>query len=509
MSAAPQALQAYVWPPSTETIADRFGLDPTQVIRFDGNTPASPSAYARPAIVARALAQINEYDRGRYPQLREAIARRHGVEPGNILLSAGSDDLILLTARTFASRGTIATVPSRTYSMYGFAAGMADAALVADPATADLTFVCRPNNPTGEMPALPLSGRLVVDEAYADYAGESVIDRIGEGLIVLRTFSKAFGLAGARVGYALASADNVDILSSRQAPLTIAAPSAALALAALASPPDVRPQIEERERLAAELARMGVPPLRSFTNFVFVALSDPSAVADALLPFGIVVRSFEDGIRISVRDREDDDLLLAALASVLEVSPPTSPATGALRHVRATAETCIRVRMRLCGEGRVYINTGSGFYDHMLQQLAFHSGMDLFLEGTGDLEIGEHHTVEDTMRAFGEALDKALGSRRGMARYGEARIPMDEAMAHAVVDLSGRPVTRLTIAPDPGLACHALESLSQTARITLHVNAAGDNAHHVAEAAFKAVGRALAAAMRVDGTTVKSTKGTL
>ena len=145
----------------------------------------------------------------------------------------------------------------------------------------------------------------------------------------------------------------------------------------------------------------------------------------------------------------------------------------------------------------------------MLQQLAFHSGMDLFLEGSGDLETGDHHTVEDAMRAFGEALDMALGSRRGMARYGEARIPMDEAIAHAVVDLSGRPVTRLTIAPDPGLACHALDSLSQTARITLHVNSAGDNAHHVAEAAFKAVGRALAGAMHVDGTTVKSTKGVL
>lgn len=498
-----------MWPPSTEAIAERFRLDPMQVIRFDGNTPASPSVFARPAVVARALAQINEYDRGRYPQLQKAIARRHGVGPENILLSAGSDDLILLTARTFALRGTIATVPSRTYSMYRFAAGMADATLVADPAAADLTFVCRPNNPTGEMPAMPSAGRLVVDEAYADYAGESVIDRIDEGLVVLRTFSKAFGLAGARVGYAVATAGNIELLGARQAPLTVSSPSAALALAALAHPPDLGPQIEERERLAAELAGLGLFPLRSYTNFLFVPVDEPGAIADALLPLGIVVRRFEDGVRISVRDREDDDLLLAALASLLEVSPPAALEARSVRHVRATAETCIRVRMRLCGEGRVYINTGSGFYDHMLQQLAFHSGMDLFLEGSGDVETGDHHTVEDAMRAFGEALDMALGSRRGMARYGEARVPMDEAMAHAVIDLSGRPVTRLSIAPDPGLACHALESLAQTARITLHVDAAGDNAHHVAEAAFKAVGRAMAVATRVDGTTVKSTKGIL
>jgi histidinol-phosphate aminotransferase len=261
VSVAPRTLQSYVWPPSTEAIAERFGLDPMQVIRFDGNTPASPPAYARPAVVARALALINEYDRGRYPQLRKAIARYHGVGLENILLGAGSDDLILLTARTFATRGTIATVPARSYSMYRFAAGMADATLVADPAAADLTFVCRPNNPTGEMPdmpAIPTTGRLVVDEAYADYAGESVIDRIDEGLIVLRTFSKSFGLAGARVGYAVASAENIEILGARQGPLPISAPSAALALASLADPPDVRPQIEERERLAAGLTRLGL-----------------------------------------------------------------------------------------------------------------------------------------------------------------------------------------------------------------------------------------------------------
>jgi histidinol-phosphate/aromatic aminotransferase/cobyric acid decarboxylase-like protein/imidazoleglycerol phosphate dehydratase HisB len=506
---APQMLETYQWPPGSEEIAVRFGLDPLQVIRFDGNTPASPSPYARPATVARALAQINDYDRGRYPALREAIARHVGVEPENIVLSAGSDDLILLTARTFAAGGTVATVPARTYSVYRYAAGMAGATITGDPATADLTFVCRPNNPTGELPELPDKGRLVVDEAYAEYAGVTAIDRIDDGVIVLRTFSKAFGLAGARVGYAVASKQNAQILGARQAPLTVAAPSAALALAALSTPPDVGPQIEERERLAAELTRLGLPPLPSYANFLFVPVDDPEMLADAMLARGLVLRRFDDGVRISVRDREDDDVLLQALAEFLEVDPPVAAPSMSVRHVRTTAETTIRIRMNLRGGGRVYVNTGSGFYDHMLQQLAFHGGMDLLLEGTGDLETGDHHTVEDTMRTFGEALDRALGDRKGIARYGEARIPMDEAMAHAVVDLSGRPVTRLSIEPDPGMASHAFESLAQTARITLHVNATGANAHHVAEAAFKAVGRALAAATRMDGDTVKSTKGSL
>jgi imidazoleglycerol phosphate dehydratase HisB len=145
----------------------------------------------------------------------------------------------------------------------------------------------------------------------------------------------------------------------------------------------------------------------------------------------------------------------------------------------------------------------------MLTQLAFHGGMDLRLEGVGDLETGDHHTVEDMMRAFGEALDQALGDRKGLARYGESRVPMDEAIAHAVVDLSGRAKATLDINPDPGMAAHAFESLAQTARITLHVTASGENAHHVAEAAFKAVGRAINQALVRDGSLVRSTKGSL
>ena len=108
-----------------------------------------------------------------------------------------------------------------------------------------------------------------------------------------------------------------------------------------------------------------------------------------------------------------------------------------------------------------------------------------------------------------EALSQALGDRRGLTRYGEARVPMDEALAYAVVDLSGRATANISISPDPGMAAHMFTSLAQTARMTLHVTATGENAHHVAEASFKAVGRALAQAMTRDGTLVRSTKGSL
>jgi imidazoleglycerol phosphate dehydratase HisB/histidinol-phosphate/aromatic aminotransferase/cobyric acid decarboxylase-like protein len=490
----PVALDAYQWPPSNEAIAAKVGLDPRSIIRFDGNVPPTPPASARPAALARALADINEYDRGRYEPLRQAIATHHDVGLDQVSLGAGSDEFIVLLARIFAEGGTVATVPATSYSMYRYAALMAGATVIDDPTKADLVFVCRPNNPTGELPDIPeVPGQLIIDEAYAQYAGVDALDRVDGGAIVLRTFSKAYGLAGARVGYAIATP-------------ALSAVIASLALAAIATPVDVSGQIAERERLTAELSALGLVPLRSYTNFLYIPMDDPQDIVDRLMPYGVMVRAFTGGLRISVRDELDDNVLLDALRAELlgEVMP-----APALRHRRATAETLLSVRLRVPGEGRVYVNTGEGFYDHMLQQLAFHGGMDLRLEGVGDLETGDHHTVEDMMRTFGEALDMALGDRRGLTRYGEARVPMDEAIAHAVVDLSGRATANISISPDPGMAAHAFESLAQTARITLHVTASGDNAHHVAEAAFKAVGRALAQAMTRDGTLVRSTKGSL
>jgi len=503
----PTALEAYQWPPSNEAIAERLGLDPRSIIRFDGNVAATPPASARPAALARSLADVNEYDRGRYQALREAIAARHDVDLDQVALGAGSDEFIVLLTRIFAEGGSVATVPSFSYSMYKYAAAMAGARIVDDVDGADVVFVCRPNNPTGELPDIPVvKGQLIIDEAYADYAGVDALDRVSDGAIVLRTFSKAFGLAGARVGYAIASRELTAVITSRQAPLSVSSLSASLALAALATPLDVSGANAERERLSSELTALGLTPIPSFTNFLFIPMEDPQALVDALMPLGVIMRAYPGGLRISVRDELDDDVLLNALRHVLRGE---ALAPRGVRHRRATAETLLTVRLRVPGEGRVFVNTGSGFYDHMLQQLAFHGGMDLRLEGVGDLETGDHHTVEDMMRTFGEALDQSLGDRRGLTRYGEARVPMDEALAHAVVDLSGRATANISITPDPGMAAHAFESLAQTARITLHVTATGENDHHVAEAAFKAVGRALAQALTRDGSLVRSTKGSL
>jgi histidinol-phosphate/aromatic aminotransferase/cobyric acid decarboxylase-like protein/imidazoleglycerol phosphate dehydratase HisB len=503
----PEILESYTWPPSTEAIAARVGLDPRSIVRFDGNVAATPPASARPAALARALADVNEYDRGRYQSLREAIAHHHDVGLDQVALGAGSDEFIVLLARLFAENGTVATVPAFSYSMYRYAAVMAGATVIDDPQKADLVYVCRPNNPTGEMCDIPdVPEQIVVDEAYAQYAGVDALDRINDGVIVLRTFSKAFGLAGARVGYALATPELISAISSRQAPLGVSSLSAALALAALSTPLDMTGVLNERDRLSKELSALGLTPLPSFTNFLFIPMDDPEKLVDQLLPYGAVTRAYPGGLRVSVRDELDNNFLLDALRSVL-FDAPLPPQT--LRYERNTAETLLSVRLRVPGEGRVFVSTGAGFYDHMLQQLAFHAGMDLRLEGVGDLETGDHHTVEDMMRTFGEALDLALGDRKGLTRYGEARVPMDEAIAHAVVDLSGRATANISVTPDEGMVTHAFESLVQTARITLHVTASGQNAHHVAEASFKAVGRAMAQALVKSGDLVRSTKGSL
>ena len=504
----PTPIPTYTWPPSNEVIAERVGLSPQAILRFDGNTPAQPPVSARAGTIAKALADINEYDRGRYEPLRQAIADLHGLDLSQVCLGAGSDEFIVLLTAMFAANGTVATVPSDSYSMYRYAAAMAGATLTDDVENADVVFVCRPNNPTGELPEIPrgVKGQLILDEAYAHYAGIDGTPEVANGAIVLRTFSKAYGLAAARVGYALAPAETASLIHSRQSPLSVSSLSAALALAALRGGVDVTAQVAERDRLAAALGELGLTPLPSSTNFLFIPMEEPQALVDRLLPYGIVLRAYQAGLRISVRDELDNDRLLDALRAELRGTELPAPYRT---HLRATAETRLTCRLRVPGEGRVYINTGEGFYDHMLQQLAFHGGLDLRMEGVGDLETGDHHLVEDVFRTFGEALDAALGTRAGLARYGESRIPMDEALAYAVVDLSGRAKATLDINPDPGMAAHALESLAQTARITLHVTANGENAHHVAEACFKAVGRAMRQALQRTGTEVSSTKGSL
>jgi imidazoleglycerol-phosphate dehydratase len=186
---------------------------------------------------------------------------------------------------------------------------------------------------------------------------------------------------------------------------------------------------------------------------------------------------------------------------------------------RKTLEIAITVELVLDGSGQSEIATGIGFLDHMLTALAKHARLDLKLSCAGDLEIDDHHTVEDCALALGQALDQALGERRGIARFGSAFAPLDEALARAVIDLSGRPCAVVELGLEREalgqLACenvpHFFASLATTGRMALHLDVLrGSNDHHRAEAAFKAIALALRQAVRVDGPDqVPSTKGVL
>ena len=301
--------------PSTEEIARRVGLRADEIIRFDGNTSPQALPSTRAEALTGELGRIHTYPHGGYPQLERAIADYAGVAPENVVLGAGADDLILLVSRSFASPGdTVAIANDPTYPMFPISVWVAGAHVGDDNPV--LTICCRPNNPTGELGDIPPARPLVVDEAYFEYSGASAVDLIEDGVVVLRTFSKAFGLAGARVGYALAGRHVAAELNQRQHPAPLSTLSAALALAGLAAPPDVSPILEERERMAGRLRELGFEPRESHANFLYVPVDDPPADYDRLIAKGLAVRPVRGGIRLTIRTREDDERLLHALGSL-------------------------------------------------------------------------------------------------------------------------------------------------------------------------------------------------
>ncbi|MEF8773533.1 MAG: imidazoleglycerol-phosphate dehydratase HisB [Halobacteriales archaeon] len=186
---------------------------------------------------------------------------------------------------------------------------------------------------------------------------------------------------------------------------------------------------------------------------------------------------------------------------------------------RETAETAVSVALDIDGDGEAGVDTGVGFYDHLLESFAKHGLFDLTVECDGDLAVDEHHSVEDVAIVLGEAFDEALGDRRGIVRFADRTVPMDESRATVVVDVSGRPYLRFEGSFSQErvgefttvLARHVLRSLSEHAGLTVHASVDGDNAHHEVEALFKAAARALDDATRIDDrrSDAPSTKGEL
>jgi histidinol-phosphate aminotransferase len=354
----------YRWEPSDVQIATAWGVDAARVVRFDTNTsPRTPLALADwvRAAVAPPAAPLNEYPDATYQALTAAISVRTGAALAQIVVGAGADEVLDIAARTFLPPGGRAVVATPSYGMYPVLTRQRHAALVDVPrglardgfpldtdglaraaADADVLWLCDPNNPTAtvEAPGVlvgllerlaagPSGGPVVVvDEAYREFAGPSLIDEVGRfpRLLVVRTLSKAYGLAGVRVGYGVAQEPLLARVSAVRPPGSIATLSAAIGAMALREGAFARSNVaeirleRERFRSALELRSWRVAP--SVTNFLLLDAGGPEAAdvaAARLLQCGLVPRRFGAGplrgyLRLTVRTADEDDLLVAALA---------------------------------------------------------------------------------------------------------------------------------------------------------------------------------------------------
>jgi histidinol-phosphate aminotransferase/imidazoleglycerol-phosphate dehydratase/histidinol-phosphatase len=520
------------------------------VISLDANENPYP-----PLGVSRLEAGINRYPEPQPVRLRRVMASLYGVGTEALVVTRGADDAIDLLIRTFCRASEDAVlVATPTFSAYAHFARLQGARVVDAMLTAEfdldaeafvaaargepnvkLAFICSPNNPTGNVvPAaqvLEIADALpdtivVLDEAYIEFAEVDSLAREAAtrpNLVVLRTLSKAFGLAGARIGAAVANPELIGILQRVLPPYPLPTLSIEAALSALA--PARRAVHEERiAGIKAERARVAEriaasPVVRSVRtgggNFVFLQVDDAEALERRLDGLGIRVRFRENaapgGVRLTIGTRQENDAALASFG----VDVSSVPARRA-EVARDTRETQIAVAVDLDRQSPRRIATGVPFYDHMLDQVAAHAGFSLILSCEGDLDIDGHHSIEDCAIAFGTALGRALGERRGIGRFGFA-LPMDEAEAQVLIDLSGRPFSRFEgsfeashIGAYPTeMTQHVFRSLADSLGASIHVKVSGENDHHKTEACFKAFGRALRQAVRVEGDGIPSTKGML
>lgn len=345
----------YVWEPSTDQIARRAGIDPARVVRFDTNTSPFSPPWAEAQAARGARAGLNEYPPADYADLVEAVSGHAGVETDRIVVGAGADELIDLCAKAFLPPGGQAVTTDPTYSMYGVVTSQRRARLAElrrpgpefrlaveatreAAASADLIWLCEPNNPTGQRDPDPevaavvqaAGGVVVLDAAYAEFAGDRWSPWVERhsNLVVVHTFSKAFGLAGARVGYGLCPPELASGLNRVRPPGSVSVISAALAVRALTEQAWMEDSVaiiqEEKTRLEAGLRSLGLHPLPSEANFLLVDFGERAdPVARELLHRGLVSRTFPadsplaSHLRFTVRTPNDDRRLLEALDEVL------------------------------------------------------------------------------------------------------------------------------------------------------------------------------------------------
>ena len=515
--------------------------------------------------VAEVFMDANEspFDNGynRYPdpsqaKLKRRIAEIKGVDVQNIFVGNGSDEAIDLCFRIFCNPGldnAIAIAPS--YGMYSTCAAVNDVEMrevllnddfslpverLLDAAdnNSKLLFICSPNNPTGnvfpreeiERILQEFDGMVVLDEAYIDFADEPGMLRSLENwpnLIILQTLSKAWGMAGLRAGLAFASNYVMRLFAQVKYPYNINVATLSAVEKLLKAGVDDRVKLIKEQRAFMEQKLSGMECVwrvyPSQANFLLVQVDNAADLYNYLLGEGIIVRDrsrmplCDNTLRITIGTPQENVRLLRAIAEY-DIQRYGSRAEGGLmaerellqeyesrsaRVIRTTNETSVSVSVDLDNSGTGGISTGLSFLDHMLMQIVHHGGIMLTINASGDLEVDEHHTMEDVAITLGQALSKALGDKRGIERYGFA-LPMDESEAIVLLDFGGRidfkwEVTfygeRVGDVPTQ-MFRHFFQSLCSAMNCNLHISARGENDHHIAEAIFKAFARALKAAVR-------------
>lgn len=498
---------------------------------------------------------FNRYPEQQPPMLRNRLAGLYGVDPATIMMGRGADESLEVLMRTFCEAGedSILICPP-TFGYFSTAAKIQGANILEAPLNADFTwneatirseieagspklvFLCSPNNPTGNSLDRNIIERLcadypetliVIDEAYIEFSlQESAVALRASyrNLVITRTLSKVYGLAGVRMGVCIADPDVINLMLKVLPPYPVPRPVEKAVLRALA-PSTIPVHNErlaiwknERERLSALLERSPfiekIYP--SDANFILMKASDAKGLLSALRQSHVKIRDFRSKIaghfRISIGTPEENDIALAALG----ITNVAASDDRIGEEFRKTNETDIAVLVNLDDPAAVKIDTGLGFFDHMLEQIAKHGGIGLTLTCKGDLEIDCHHTVEDTALAFGSALKTALGTKAGIGRYGFT-MPMDETQARVAIDLSGRAafVFKGEFPTDhvgefsAEMCPHFFQSLSQSLGASIQIDVEGENTHHIIEACFKGVGRALRPAFARVGGDIPSTKGLL
>ena len=506
---------------------------------------------------------IGAQNLSRYPEqqpnaLQEAICRWLDVSRRHITITRGADEAIDCLVRAFCVPGqdNIVICPP-TFAMYAQSATLQNAEVreaqldnkfdldiklikqTTDKNT-KIIFVCSPNNPTANLMnrarILQLctdyakTALVVVDETYVEFAdSESLIPCLDAhaNLVILRTLSKSHAAAGLRCGVAVARSDVTELLQKVLAPYPLAQPVVDAALTILSAKSQSvlaakrRDIVTRRDQVAAMLAASAeiVEVLPSDANYLLVRVKDAADLWEKCRASGIILRNqshqpgLENTVRVSIGSDED----MQAFIGVVKGESLSGRSDQRVETViRKTNETAISVRVNLDAAAPVRINTGIGFYDHMLDQIAKHGGFSLEIECDGDLHIDPHHSVEDCAIALGQAIRLALGDKRGIGRYGFF-LPMDESQVKVALDFGGRfyldfkadfPESHVGDLPTD-MVPHVFYSLAENMQANLHIAVTGENTHHMVEACFKGFGRALRQAIRRDGDEMPSTKGSL